>query len=398
MAVLSEEQTMLRDAAKAWVQDKSPVTAFRTLRDSARVFLAESAPVAHLRRLRDSRDEAGFSRTLWKSFVEMGFTGILVPEAHGGLGLGHTEAGLVMQEIGRNLTVSPFLASSVVAVCAIVKGAGAEQQARWLPALVRGERIASLAVDESSKHQPEQIALRATRTERGWLLSGQKTFVLEGHVADWLIVAARIAGAPGDEQGIALFLLPRETAGVEVERVLLVDAHHAARVRFSNVAVGADALLGDAAQGHIALQAALDAGRAAAAAEMLGLADEVFTRTLAYLKERKQFDRRIGEFQALQHRAAMLYCDIEMARAAVAHASTQLDAHADDASSAVSVAKARAGTSVTRAVQEGVQLHGGMGMTDELDMGLFMKRARVLQELYGDAAFHADRLAARRRY
>jgi len=376
--VLTEEQTLLRD--------------------SARVFLAESAPVAQLRRLRDSHDETGFSRALWKSFVEMGFTGILVPEAHGGLGLGHTEVGLVMQEIGRNLTASPFLTSCVVAVSAIAKGASAEQQARWLPALSRGERIATLAVDESSKHQPERIALRAARADRGWLLRGEKTFVVEGHVADWLIVAARTAGAPGDEQGIGLFLVARESAGVEVERVLLVDAHYAARVRFSDVAVGADAVIGDAAHGHVVLQTALDAGRAAAAAEMLGLADEVFTRTLAYLKERKQFDRRIGEFQALQHRAAMLYCDIELARAAVAHASAQLDAHADDAASAVAVAKARAGTSVTRAVQEGVQLHGGMGMTDELDLGLFLKRARVLQELYGDAAFHADRLAVRRRY
>jgi alkylation response protein AidB-like acyl-CoA dehydrogenase len=376
--VLTEEQTLLRD--------------------SARTFLAESAPVAHLRRLRDTRDETGFSRALWKSFAEMGFTGILVPEAHGGLGLGHTEVGLVMQEIGRNLTASPFLTSCVVAASAIVKGASAEQQARWLPALARGERIATLAVDESSKHQPEQIALRATRTDRGWHLSGQKTFVLEGHVADWLIVAARTAGAPGDEYGIALFLVSRETTGVEIERVLLVDAHYAARVRFSNVVVDAGAMLGDGGQGHALLQAALDAGRAAAAAEMLGLADEVFERTLAYLKERKQFDRRIGEFQALQHRAAVLYCEIELARAAVAHASTRLDAHADDASTAVATAKARAGTSVTRAVQEGVQMHGGMGMTDELDMGFFMKRARVLQELYGDAAFHADRLARSRNY
>jgi alkylation response protein AidB-like acyl-CoA dehydrogenase len=321
-----------------------------------------------------------------------------VPEAHGGLGLGHTEVGLVMQEIGRNLTASPFLTSCVVAVTAIVKGASAEQQARWLPALARGERIATLAVDEASKHHPELIALRATRADSGWLLSGEKTFVLEGHVADWLIVAARTAGAPGDEQGIALFLVPRETAGVEVEAVVLVDAHQAARIRLSKVAVGADALLGETAQGHAALQAALDAGRAAAAAEMVGLADEVFERTLAYLKERKQFDRRIGEFQALQHRAAMLYCEIELARAAVAHASTRLDAHADDASSAVAIAKARAGTSVTRAVQEGVQMHGGMGMTDELDLGFFMKRARVLQELYGDAAYHADRLARSRKY
>ena len=368
------------------------------LRDSARVFLAERAPVAQLRRLRDAHDETGFAPPLWTSFAEMGFTGMLVPEAHGGLGLGHAEVALVMQEIGRNLTASPFLTSSVVAVSAITRGASPAQQAAVLPALARGERIATLAVDESSKHHPHRIALRATRVGQGWRLSGEKTFVLSGHVADLLVVAARTTGQSGDEHGIALFLVPRETAGVDVERVLLVDASHAARVVFRNVALTNDALLGNAADGAAALQAALDAGRAAAAAEMLGVADEVFQRTLTQLKERKQFDRHIGEFQALQHRAAILYCDIELARAAVAHAANRLDARAGDASVAVAVAKARAGTTVTRAVQEGVQMHGGMGMTDELDLGLFMKRARVLQELFGDAGFHADRLARSRHY
>jgi len=367
------------------------------LRDSARTFLAENAPVSQLRRLRDTRDADGFSRPLWQSFVQMGFTGILVPEAQGGLGLGHTEAGVVMQEIGRNLAASPFLASSVAAVSAIVHGANPTQRAELLPPLARGERIAALAVDETSKHQPEQIALEATRSSTGWVLDGQKTFVLDGHVADWLIVAARTAGTPGNEFGIGLFVVPRNTAGVQVERVVLVDAHNAARVQLNSVAIEAKAFL-DGADGDVALQAALDAGRAAAAAEMLGIADEVFTRTLTHLKERKQFDRLLGEFQALQHRAAMLYCDIELARATLMAALHSLDTNAADRSTAVAIAKARAGMSVTRAVQEGVQMHGGMGMTDELDMGLYMKRARVLQELFGDSNYHADRLAQSRGY
>ena len=376
--VLTEEQTLLRD--------------------SARVFLAENAPVAQLRKLRDSRDTNGFARPLWQRFVEMGFTGILVPEAHGGLGLGHAEVALVMQEVGRNLTASPFLASSVIAVIAILRGANAAQQAELLPPLARGERIATLAVDEASKHDPDRIEAQAMRGGAGWRLRGSKTFVVDGHVADWLIVAARTTAAEKSEPGFALFLVPRESAGVAVERVVMVDAHNAARVRFDNVTLEANALLGETDQAATALHAALDAGRTAAAAEMLGLADEVFMRTLVHLKDRKQFDRRIGEFQALQHRAATLYCDIELARAAVAHACRQLDASASDAWTAVAVAKARAGTSATRTVQEGVQLHGGMGMTDELDLGLFMKRARVLQEFFGDAAYHANRLALHRRY
>jgi acyl-CoA dehydrogenase len=376
--VLTEEQTMLRD--------------------SARAFLADHAPVSELRRLRDSRDATGFSRPLWQRFAEMGFTGILVPEAQIGLGLGHVESGVVMEEIGRHLTASPFLASSVVAVTAILHAGSEAQQPQLLPTLASGQRIATLAVDERGKHQPRHIELRASRQARGWVLDGRKTFVLDGHVADLLIVAARTSGAADDAQGITLFAVAGDAPGVEVERLTMADAHNAARIVFKGVTVGPDAVLGAVDGGAAALHAALDAGRAAAAAELLGLADEAFARTVAFLKERRQFDRVIGEFQGLQHRAAMLYVDIELARAAVMKALHGLDADPAKASAAVSVAKARAGRSATLAVQEGVQMHGGMGMTDEFEMGFFMKRARVLQELFGDANFHADRLARSREY
>ncbi|CAN5314506.1 acyl-CoA dehydrogenase family protein [soil metagenome] len=381
--ILTEEQTMLRD--------------------SARSFLSENAPVSQLRTLRDSHDTSGFSRTLWQRHAEMGYTGILVPEAHGGLGLGFVEAGVVMEETGRHLSVSPFFASSVVAVTAIRNAGTEDQQARLLPALASGERIATLAVDEHSKHRPDRIQLRAEKSSSGWVLDGAKTMVLEGHVADWLIVAARTSPASAEADGISLFLVPRDTPGVQTERLAMVDSHNAARVVFAGVAVGADALLGTPGNGGAALARALDAGRAAAAAEMVGLADEAFARTVSYLKERKQFGRVIGEFQGLQHRAAALYVDIELARSAVAKALALLDAGDDaasvaKASTAASVAKARAGKSATLAVQEGVQMHGGMGMTDEFEMGFFMKRARALQELYGDANHHADRLARQRGY
>jgi alkylation response protein AidB-like acyl-CoA dehydrogenase len=369
--LLTEEQTMLRD--------------------SARGFLADHAPVAALRQLRDAGDEAGFSLPLWQKFAEMGFTGILVPEAQGGLGLGHVEAGVVMEQIGHHLTASPLLASGIVAVTALRVSATPEQQALWLPALAAGERIAALAVDEAPKHRGTAGALAARREGGAWTLQGEKVFVLDGHAADAWIVAT------SSEQGALLFLLPRDTPGVEIERVAMVDARPTARLRFAGVRVPDSALLG-AGQGEAALQAALDAGRAAAAAEMVGLADEVFERTLAYLKERRQFGRLIGEFQALQHRMAQLYIDIELARAATLKAQQALDEGSADASRAVLVAKARAGSSATLAVQEGVQLHGGMGMTDAFDFGLFMKRARVLQELFGDANFHADRLAVSRGY
>lgn len=363
------------------------------LRDSARSFMAEQAPVSQLRALRDAEDNTGFSREVWARFAELGFTGILIPEAQGGLGLGHVEAGTVMEEIGRNLTASPFLTSSVVATTALLQAGSEAQKAQWLPQLARGEVVATLALEEHGKHAPERIALQAHREGQDFVLDGAKTFVLDGHVADLLIVVARTSA-----QGISLFLVPPNTSGVNIERVVMVDSRPTARIQFKQARLPASALLGSLDGGAGPLAVALDAGRAAAAAELLGLADEVFTRTTDYLKARKQFGKLIGEFQALQHRAADLYCDIELARAAVMGALQALDADAAQASREVAVAKSRAGLSATRAVQEGVQMHGGMGMTDAFDIGLFMKRARMLQEYLGDSAHHADRLARQRGY
>ncbi len=368
------------------------------LRDSARDFLRENAPVSQLRQLRDSRDPAGFSGPLWSRFADMGYTGLLVPEALGGAGLGMVEAGVLMEQLGRHLSATPFLASGVLAVSALRLAGSPAQQQQWLPRLARGEAIATLAVDEQAKHRPEQIALQAARQGEGWHLNGTKCFVLDGHMASLLIVAARSAGAAGDRQGLSLFALPRDTAGVTVTRTPMVDAHNAARVTLSDVQLPADALLGTADAAWPVLQAMLDAGRAAAAAELLGIADEVFERTLGYLKERKQFGRAIGEFQGLQHRAAMLYVDIELARAALMKALQTLDTKPERAAEAVAIAKAKCGSAATLAVQEGVQMHGGMGMTDQFEIGFFMKRARVLQELFGDSAFQQERLARLRGY
>lgn len=368
------------------------------LRYSARDFMADKAPVSQLRQLRDTKDPIGFSKVVYQNFVDMGFTGVLVPEEFGGTGLGHVEAGIVMEQIGHHLTQSPFLASSIAAVTALLQAGTVAQQKTWLPGLASGAAIATIAIDEKSKHRPTQIALRATPTETGYTLNGAKTFVLNGHVADILIVAARRAGDAGDSEGITLFVLDARAQGVEIERTVMVDSQNAARITFKEVQVGIGAVLGPVDAGWKTLNAALDAARAAAAAELLGLADEVFDRTLKYLKERKQFGRLIGEFQALQHRAALIYCELEITRSLVIHAQQQLDASADEASRAVSMAKARAGRTATLAVQEAVQMHGGIGMTDELEIGFFMKRARVLNELFGDVNFHLDQLASQHGY
>jgi alkylation response protein AidB-like acyl-CoA dehydrogenase len=363
------------------------------LRDSARGFLAANAPVSHLRKLRDSRDETGFSRELWKKFAEMGFTGIVTPEAFGGMGLGHVEAGVIMEELGRTLTPSPFLSTAVLCAAALARFGTDVQKQEHLPKLVAGDLIGAIAVDETAKHGPHKTALAAKRSGNGFSLSGSKSFVVDGHVADLLIVAARTAGVPGEISGITLFLVDRKAKGVATERTMMVDAHNAARARFDNVQVDADAVLGEVDGGYALLDGIMNVGRAAISAELVGAGDEAFTRTVNYLKERKQFGRPIGEFQALQHRAAHLYSELEITKAAVLKALQTLDEDFDKAGPIVAVAKARAAQTASLAVREGVQMHGGMGMTDEFDMGLFMKRVRVGTELFGDANFQADRLA-----
>jgi acyl-CoA dehydrogenase len=372
--VLNEEQQMLRDSAQA--------------------FLTGNAPVAHLRKLRDGGDPTGFSLDIWRRFAELGFTGALVPEDHGGVGLGVVEAGVIAQELGRTLTPSPFVSTAVLAARALVRAGSDAQKQRWLPGIAAGELIAALALDESSKHRPFELDTAARRDGDGFVLDGAKTFVVDGHVAQLLIVSARTAPAGAQGDGITLFLVDPGAEGVAVERTSMVDSHNAARVRMSGVRVGPDAVLGGLGQGGVLLEEILDVGRAVVAAQLMGSADEVFARTLAYLKERKQFDRFIGEFQALQHRMATLYCDIELAHSLVLHALQALDADPAEARAAVSAAKALACKTADLAVREGVQMHGGMGMTDEFDIGLFMKRVRVGQELLGDANFHADRYAA----
>ncbi len=376
--VLNDEQTMLRD--------------------NARGFLSKNAPVAHLRQLRDSRDPEGFSRKLWKDFVEMGWAGILVPQEYGGLGLGHVEAGVVMEELGRTLTPSPFLSTAVLAASAIARTGSEAQKKQYLSRIVEGDLIATLAVDETAKHRPEKTALSATRGGNGFTLNGAKTFVVDGHVADLLIVAARTAGKPGETQGLTLVLIDAKARGVRAERISMVDTHSAARLSFESVKVPAAAVLGQVDAGWAALEGTLNVGRAAIASELVGASEEAFGRTMTYLRERKQFGRLIGEFQALQHRAAHLYCELEVTRSAVLKALQMLDESFDKAGPIVSAAKARAGLSATLAVQEAVQMHGGIGMTDEFDIGLFMKRVRVGQELFGDSNFHADRLARLNHY
>ncbi len=367
------------------------------LRDSARDFMKTEAPTTHFRKYRDMECKDGFSHDLWKQFAEMGFTGILIPESDGGMGLGHIEAGIVLEEIGRNLSPSPFLSTSVAAVEAL-KLADKAMRDRWFPGILTGETVIGLAIDEGAKHRPEKIACQAERSGNGFKLTGHKQFVVQGGSADMLIVAARTAGAAGETDGLTLFAVEKDAAGMSLESARLVDSAMAAHITLDGVQVNADAVIGEVDGGWDVLTRLLDAGRTGAAAEMVGVGCGAMDITFEYLKQRKQFGQLIGEFQALQHRAAHLYGEMEGARSIVLKAQSMLDEGHAKADLYVAAAKAKAGLACNLSVREGVQMHGGIGMTDEYDIGLYMKRDRSLNEFFGDAYYHADRVATMNGY
>jgi acyl-CoA dehydrogenase len=362
-------------------------------RDAARRFAAERAPVAQLRELRDREDETGFDRDVWRDMAEMGWAGVLVPEEHGGTAFGYVGAGLIAEEIGRNLSATPFVSSAVLAVAALLKGGSAAQKQALLPALANGSLLVALATDERSRHAPHSVATRATGGSGKFKLSGRKVHVLDGHVADRLIVSARTSGDVEGREGITLFLIDAKASGVSIVRSPGVDSRNAAVVELRDVAVTDADVIGTPDKGAIVLDAVLDAGRAVLAAEMLGIAEEAFQRTLGYLREREQFGAKIGSVQALQHRAAHLFCEIELVRSVVLRTLQALDAQEPTAASLVCLAKAKAGDIARLATNEAVQMHGGIGMTDEFDIGFFMKRARAAGETLGDAYYHTDRYA-----
>ena len=363
------------------------------LAETASQFMAEEGAIAkQLRHWRDRECKDGFGHALWKQMAEMGFTGLLVSEADGGLGMGHVEAGIVLEEIGRNLTPSPFLASSVLAATALEAGS-ADLKGRWLPGLIGGDSVFAVAIDEGPKHRPERIKTRAEKSGNGFRLSGQKDFVLHGASADMLVVAARTSGSDDDAEGITLFAVPKDASGMSHDAVRLVDSSMATHTKFDGVELDGDAVIGEVDGGRDVLSRMLLAGRVGAAAEGVGVARGAMDRTVDYLKQRKQFGKLIGEFQALQHRAAHLYSEVEIAHAVTIKAAQLLDAGSERAELMASVAKAKVARAAGLAVREGVQMHGGIGMTDEYDIGLYMKRDRALQEFLGDQYYHAGRVA-----
>jgi alkylation response protein AidB-like acyl-CoA dehydrogenase len=369
----------------------------RMLAESAQHFLAERAPVAALRRLRNADDALGHDPALWREVVDLGWTAAVFPEDSGGLGVGFKGLGAIFEQAGRNLSALPLLSSIVLGGGLLLRAGSPAQRAAWLPRLIAGEARLALALDETPRHHPEVIRTRARREGEGWVLDGEKVFVIDGVGADALIVVARTAdaaaGPQGGRHGLSLFLVEATAPGLTVQRSRMVDSRNAARLRLDGVHVGAEELLGPLHQGFEPLDAVLDQARVCLAAETLGVLREAFARTVAYLKERVQFDVPIGSFQALQHRAARLYTELEMLTSCVAAALAAQDEGGADAALLASLAKARAADLSEKLLNEAVQMHGGIGVTDELDIGLFLKRGRTLQQSFGDGVFHRDRYA-----
>lgn len=370
--VLTEDQEMLRDTAINFTRDELPVKHLRTLRDSGKNGVDP-----------DARNQ----------LAELGFFGVLIPEEYDGVGMGMVALGQVMEAQGRTLASTPLLQTACIGASAILLGGTEAQKKEWLPKIASGEITTALALDEGTHHNPTGVATEAERDGQGYTLNGAKKYVQDGHHADVFIVVARTFGEPGDTHGLTLFLVPRDAKGVSVQSLKTVDSHGAAHLTLEGVHVDDSHVLGAPDKGHDILEPVLDRGRIALSAEMLGSSIAAFEMTHEYLQTRKQFGQLIGSFQALQHRAAKMFTEIELTTSCVSAALSAVDEQRNDLAELASLAKARAGETVHLVSNDTVQLHGGIGMTDDHDAGFYMKRARVQEALLGSASFHRDRFA-----
>jgi alkylation response protein AidB-like acyl-CoA dehydrogenase len=357
-------------------------------------FVKRESPISRLRQLRDTDDATGFSRQLWAQMAELGWQSILIPEEYGGLGMGYAEMACVMEECGRNLVQEPLLSTVLLGANTILLGGSDAQKSELLPQVADGSLLLALAYHETgARYSTSKVRTNAVVRGDGFTLSGEKTLVFDGHTADKLIVSARTSGADDDTAGVTLFLIDRDTPGVEVVRQTTMDLRNSAIVRLVDVDVDSGAMIGREGEAIAVLDAVIDRATVGLSAEMLGGSIQAFELTMDYLKTRKQFGVLIGTFQALKHRASEMFVELELARSAVAGACESLDAGADNAQAMVSVAKARCSDVAVLIGYESIQMHGGIGMTDEHDIGFYLKRARGSELTFGDSAFHRARFA-----
>ena len=365
----------------------------QSLKDIASEFLQSNAPVTHFREIRDTQNELGYDETLWMEMVNLGWSGILIPEEYGGFDFGMVGMGSILEEAGKTLTPSPLFSTGVLGASLLTLGGNDSQKQTYLPQIVDGTLTTALALEESNRHAPYSIDTQAKKNGDQFIISGCKNFVIDGHSSNLLIVAARTEGSVNDESGITLFLVNSDSQGVEITKTSMVDSRNAANIKFSDVTVSSDNILGEENNGASLLEVVLDRAQIAISAEMLGNASQAFNLTLEYLKERKQFGAVIGTFQALQHRAAEMYSELELTKSSVIAACNAVDENSNDLRRMASLAKFKSGETNHLITNEAVQMHGGVGVTDEYDVGLFMKRARVTEQIFGNSEYHIDRYA-----
>jgi alkylation response protein AidB-like acyl-CoA dehydrogenase len=376
--ILTEDQLILRDMAKSFFDEKSPVERMRTLRDS--------------------RDETGFTRELWKEMGELGWLGILFPEAVGGADMGYGELGVILAECGRVLAPEPFVSTLLLGGNAILLGGNEPLQKELLPDVCSGDRILSLAFQEQGRFAPYSVETSATRDGDSFRIRGSKQFVLDGHVANQIILVARTAGGAGERNGLSLLVVDADAPGLSIQRTEMVDGRNAARISFDDVAVDASRVLGEVDAGADVLDAVFDRATIGLCSEMVGCFEEAFERTLEYLKTREQFGVKIGSFQGLRHRAAQMFGELEFARSVVLDAQSAIDDARDDVAECASGAKARCSDVANLIGGEAIQMYGGIGMTDEEEIGLFFKRLKAAEFTLGDATYHRNRFAGLRGY
>jgi len=364
------------------------------LRDSAASFVADKCSVNQLRNLRQQTEGAGFDKEIWRQVVELGWPAIPFTEEYGGLGLGYAELGIVFEELGKQLVVHPLLSSVVLGGGAIAIGGSDEQKRAILPGICQGSVLTTLAYQETARHDPYHVETSATKTGDKFTLSGRKVLVLDGCSADHIVVLARTSGKSRNRNGLTLFLVPATTPGLHAKRNVLLDSRSASTIELKDVTVDANAVIGTVDQAADILDEVLDNAAVVLSAEMLGGIQQSFDTTLEYLKTREQFGALIGSFQALKHRAARWFCEVELTRSIVLKALRALDDKSEKSRQLASAAKARASDTFFRSGKEGIQMHGGIGVTDEYDIGFYFKRARVTQMLFGDSGFHRDAFAA----
>ena len=370
--VLNEEQIFLKDSAKKFALEKTPTTHFREVRDSE---------------LEDCYDEK-----IWQEMVSLGWSGILVPEEYGGSNFGVAGISSILEELGRTLTPSPLFSTAVVGV-SLIKYANDDLKKEILPKVVsEGLRIC-FALEESNHHDPLKTSCKAEKNGKTYKISGEKTFVIDGGFSDKIVIACRTSGEEGSKEGLSLFILDSGLEGLTVMPTKMVDSRNVANMKFDNVTVSEEMLIGEEGSAYEIIDSVLDISRAAISAEMLGGALQAYEITLDYLKEREQFGSKIGSFQALQHRAAIMFSELELCKSCVIESITSFDEGGNDSERLASLSKAKIGEVFHLVSNESVQMHGGIGVTDEYDIGLYLKRARVAEQIFGNSDFHKNRYA-----